>query len=312
MNDFRRKLGRLSLVALALACAVPVLAQNDQEAVESLYPQSLLDDYYANVQENGAEPFRGVAYTPADLVGSGHADDVVAAYTNGFAGAIRVLRRERNGLVVAAAPEVAATGALPHVEAVNLDGTGGDEVIATFSAATGNESVWVFRWDGTSLQSVGPVVRDSDGTPRSALVNAGWLDLDGDGVLEIYTPQVILPIAEGETVRQAFDVYRWNGQSFAPSRPVKYVRQFFRGRGEPEAVSDSFSATAGNHVLRIVSGAQSVSSAVVLLNGRMVAGPRNFSQEAAVIEIPVVLREENQLSVELRSAPGGSLTIVFE
>ena len=313
MNDFARKLGRSSILFLALACAVPVLAQTDREAVESFYPPSLLDDYYANVQESAAEPFRGVAYASADLAGSGHADYVVAAYTNGFAAAIRVLRRDGNGLALAADPQVAATGGLPHVEAVNLDATGGDEIVATFGAATGNESVWVFRWDGTSLQSVGPVVRDGDGTPRSTLVNAGWLDLDGDGVMEIYAPRVILPIAEGAAVHQAFDVYRWNGQSFVASGPaVSYVRQFFRGTGKPETVGDSFSAAAGNHVLRIVNGPRRVSSAVVTLNGSVVAGPQSFGQQVGVIEIPVVLREENQLSVELRGAPGGSLTLVFE
>jgi hypothetical protein len=291
---------------------VPSLAHADQQAVESFYPQWLLDDYYTNVQENGAEPFLGVTSATADLAGSGHANYVVAAYTNGFAAAIRVLRREGNGLVVAADPEVAATGILPHVEAVNLDATGGDEVIATFSAASGNESVWVFRWDGTSLQSVGPVVLDSDGTPRSTLVNADWLDLDGDGVMEIYTPRVILPLAEGESVQQAFDVYRWDGQSFVGSGQISYLRRFFRMRGRPETASDSFSATAGNHILRIVNGPPRVSSAVVTLNGSVVARPQSFGQNVAVIEIPVVLREENQLSVELRGAPGGALTIIFE
>jgi len=56
-------------------------------------------------------------------------------------------------------------------------------------------------------------------------------------------------------------------------------------------------------------GKNRISSALVLVNGKQVLGPSDFNQQVYNKEVPIKLSENNSISVELRSGPGGNLTI---
>lgn len=52
-----------------------------------------------------------------------------------------------------------------------------------------------------------------------------------------------------------------------------------------------------------------VSSSEIKLNGSIIVGPQNFNQQTQKINVPVSLASFNQLSVELRGKPGGTITV---
>ena len=93
---------------------------------------------------------------------------------------------------------------------------------------------------------------------------------------------------------------------------------FIRQNGEPIIEEIVFEVPlAGSAVMDIKNGAEDddstdekVSSSIILLNGICVAGPNDFNQNIDAIQVPVELQAgENVLAVELRSKPGGCISI---
>ena len=93
---------------------------------------------------------------------------------------------------------------------------------------------------------------------------------------------------------------------------------FIRQNGEPIVEEIVFEVPlAGSAVMDIKNGAEDddstdekVSSSIILLNGICVAGPNDFNQNIDAIQVPVELQAgENVLAVELRSKPGGCISI---
>ncbi len=113
--------------------------------------------------------------------------------------------------------------------------------------------------------------------------------------------------------------------------PAQYVRT----NGKPNLYKDSFPGIAGKGKLIIINGDKGddhrrgemhkkdshrskdcdnddnhrVSSALISINGHLILGPKDFSQERYIIEVPVRLKENNSISVDLRSKPGSYLTV---
>ncbi|MGH7831720.1 MAG: hypothetical protein ACREP8_16260, partial [Candidatus Binatia bacterium] len=94
-------------------------------------------------------------------------------------------------------------------------------------------------------------------------------------------------------------------------------QSYTRGSGSPVTVTNSFAVLNPNttYTLKIYNSGltdgefEKVSSSVISLNGVQIAGPNEFNQKVALIEKPVVLAANNQLSVELRGKPGGGITL---
>ncbi len=89
---------------------------------------------------------------------------------------------------------------------------------------------------------------------------------------------------------------------------------YHRTKGRPDVYADHFNTTAGNAVLRVSSGNENggnrVTSALVYLNGQLLAYPGDFKKEKyIIIEETVALAEENEIRVEMRGKPGSFLTI---
>lgn len=54
-----------------------------------------------------------------------------------------------------------------------------------------------------------------------------------------------------------------------------------------------------------------VSSAVIELNGVQVIGPNEFNKQVAMITKPVKLKQQNEITIELRSEPGTSIVVTI-
>lgn len=80
-----------------------------------------------------------------------------------------------------------------------------------------------------------------------------------------------------------------------------------RSRGKPRWEDLSWESCGGPGTLMVAS--EGATSALVYLNGALVATPDDFNPDVEMLEIPVVLTEgENVLTVQLRGAPGSSLS----
>ncbi|MHC4072258.1 MAG: peptidoglycan DD-metalloendopeptidase family protein [Planctomycetota bacterium] len=84
---------------------------------------------------------------------------------------------------------------------------------------------------------------------------------------------------------------------------------FQRGKGKPVTITTSFSVANAvtDPSLRIQVG--QIASAVITLNGTQIFGPSDFNQTVTLLETPVTLLSDNELGVELRGKPGGSITV---
>jgi len=89
---------------------------------------------------------------------------------------------------------------------------------------------------------------------------------------------------------------------------------FTRDKGKPQTVSKTFAVEdpAGEFTLLVqngVSESSQTSSAVIELNGELIAGPNDFNQQVIAFDKPVSLGQQNLITVEIRGAPGSSIVV---
>ncbi len=101
--------------------------------------------------------------------------------------------------------------------------------------------------------------------------------------------------------------------TFTAFGPQVYVR----GTGDPVTVTNTFTVLNPNtqYTLRLHNGGlvdgttDRVSSTTVTVNGVIVVAPNDLSQNVAEVDKPVTLLATNQIDVQVRGAPGGTLSI---
>jgi hypothetical protein len=192
---------------------------------------------------------------------------------------------------------------------IDLDNDNKPEIIVSFSSARGYTADWVFKWTGTDLNLVGPAVVDTNGDISTVLNEALFIDLDGDGILEIVNSALDTDV---------FEIFKFDGSHYNFLRDVNFFGVFVRHTGAPTVSTRSFTVldTDISYILKIRNGDSKgnnrVSNAVIKLNEVVVAGPKDFNQKVSEIVIPVTLQTSNEISVELRSAPGSQITIFVE
>jgi hypothetical protein len=110
-----------------------------------------------------------------------------------------------------------------------------------------------------------------------------------------------LPPLAGDSVSVAFG-------------PKVYTRE----AGPPNTFTDSFSHCGSGQQCQIVvmngnaDGDDRISSASISLNGVQIIGPSDFNQNVDRIVKPVVLKDNNELTIRLASKPGSFLTVEVE
>jgi glucodextranase-like protein len=101
--------------------------------------------------------------------------------------------------------------------------------------------------------------------------------------------------------------------TFTAFGPQVYVR----GTGTPVTVTNTFTILNPNtqYTLRVRNGGlvddttDRVSSTTVTVNGVIVVAPNDLNQNIAEVDKPVTLLASNQIDVQVRGAPGGTLSI---
>ncbi len=245
VHHFRRVssiIGILSVV-WTLTCTPHVFALTTQEIeqiVEQFYPQRLIDESEADFQKGGPAPFRARAFQVGDLDGIGTDNYIVAAYTNGFSAAIRVLKLQNDTAALVFEPNLPLLdGIYPAVELVDIENDGRPEVAVHFSSPRGTLTDWVFRWTEMELSLIGPASVNQHGDVFTRLFESSFFDVDGDGVLEIVQGPM-----------KATEVYSFDGQnftltkslvfsrrSFVSQRPLSWIRENLKSRAQGMALS---------------------------------------------------------------------------
>lgn len=298
----------ITLLVTCTATAVQNPVASDDAIVRQFFPQSLIDESEKDAQAGGPAPFQDSSFVTAELNGPGNGQFIVAAYTNGFGGAVRVLRKQNGSAALVSEPNLRMGGVFSEIDLVDVDNDNKPEVDVSFSSANGHFSTWLFKWTGTELVSIGPTTT-RDGDILTQLRSPAFFDLDGDGVLEA--------VNGVETDDEPIRIFALQNGTYRLWKNVNFFSTYVRHEGRPENVEDTFSVLSpGLYTLRVVNGDRygknRVSSAEIRLNGSVVVTPNRFNQQVREIVLPVSIVSTNVVSADLQGAPGGQFIITIE
>jgi hypothetical protein len=266
----------------------------------------------------------------------GAAPVAVAVFTNSVRGAVSVISITGQGLVMSTAAPYRMVGFSAQVALVDFDGSGNPNIVVTMDQSRGGPTTWIFRWTGTSLQTISPGTGVGDRF-RSSLADTILADIDGLGRLSVIDRHAVISTADDGTasVQESVRIFRYVNGTFEDTgeRP-DFMEMFTRGKGSPAAQTDTFDiadpATARDVVIingggvvpansdeegdheghNNTEGSQSVSSAEVFLNGQPIASEKDFKDKPTVIRVATHLLAHNQITVKINGSPGSTLTIL--
>lgn len=302
----------LILLAIVWLLVTPAAGQQSEVAsiVERFYPLSLT----ASPEEIGG---RQQCFAVYDVDASGAPRTIVAAYTNHSDAVIRVLRANAGSFDVVAEPQgLDLSGVWCDIELEDIDANGRKEIRVDFSVNRSTAS-WLFRWDGQQLLNLTPTAGTAvTGYQSTKFVDGDLLDVDNDGIKEIYTrPEY--PQDTDEPVPPAV-LYRLQGDQYVEDMRLVGVWRFERKTTTPETNDVAVvlpQGARGSYRLRLVNGRPDgtarAARAQVWINRREVVSARTV-EGRAIIERAVTLRANNTLAVRFAGRPSSELLLIIE
>jgi hypothetical protein len=295
-----------SAVVMSSLISISLCAQlSDKQIVSNAFPAAL----------NDGDGVRFSRFIAVDLNGTGQ-PLLVAVYTNGAGGAIRVLNRA--GQVVSAPDFPGMRGFHASLQAVDLDHDGTPEIIAEFTTghSPDNPDTWVFRWLAGTLKLISPTCK-TGGLTLTCLDHVSFMDLAGDGTLALLNwPAVTLDRETGEVSRsEPWTIYTLkNGSFLQADGAFLFAHEFRRGTATPFTSEETFRAPVGGTTIRVINGTadQAATSGRITLNGKEIMGPADFQRGAHTTDIPVELVENNTVTVQLQGKPGAKIVMLVK
>ena len=289
----------------------------DTALVDRFFPQSLIDESNEHLSAGGASHFRSSTFIRADLDQEGFARYVIAAYTNGLSGAVRVIRKENPSVIVAESSVPLMFGIYSSIRLVNFRGSGSPAIVVSFTSATGNCADWIYERDKNTLKLVGPAETLEDGNQTTVLGDAVFVDLRGDGKLEIVNPPDPLGAAADVSALSRFKIFELSGDSYVSTgRFFNFFETFVQQQDESEGDTRSFTLENSDrkYVLTVAkrsesSGTHRIASAEIWINGRLIVSSKNLPIVVQALTIPIELSSSNTISVKLNGPPGAELSV---
>jgi hypothetical protein len=265
--------------------AVNAQQMSDRALVDSLYPEQLTQEYqrlFHDVPDHDSD------FARIDLEGNGH-PLLVAVYSNGCRGAVRVIDNNRAVLSEAFLPD----GGIPELETVDLEGDGKLELEADFRV---NASAWTYflRWRDQTLHVIAFPTELAQPLP---------MDIDGDGRLEVIDTREM-----GDDSLPG--IYSVSGDAASQTASFVFMDQYLRDPAWPPTESASFVADPeGSYVITAVPVEGERPRAVISINGIVVLRPEDF-KPGQPASAPVNLLQQNSIEVTLRSAPESGIRVL--
>ena len=277
--------------------------------VAAAYPPRLADLTAESVTAGFRAGERKQSYAEFEQAGE---RVLFAAYTNQEFGRVRALVLTPEGDVSRIVePDLTMHGRQPLVTLRDLNADGTPEVVARFEDDRGM-STWLFAWSEGGLRFLSA---DPDDPAETALVSPQFLDLDGDGILEILDEAMGDRDHDG-TPATVNTLYRRSDGNYVPAAHIEFWREYTRRTGAPEAKTDTFDAPADapahKATLWIVNGGFTnvrVPSAKIDLNGATVVAPSQLNETVRGLQVPVTLTEKNTITVRVTGDPKAQLAI---
>jgi len=327
------------IILIAFLPASKAQQDRDAEIVQQFFPQTLVTEWNSDFKPSADPPAQAsdfdhlTVFVRADLDGTGTADYLVAAYSNGVAAVVRVIKE---GAVVAEPSLPSMSGAFLGITLIDLDGDGRPEVVVAAGSGTGSawSSNWIFKWDGRNLNFIGPSEIDSQGNVSTVLGNADFVDLVGDGRLDLVNPP------EPDDPSGSYTVFAMVGGIYKPTNlTFDFYDTFVRAKDEPATTTESFSIADPNaaYMMTIVTtkifkkdddhnqgrhnhkgddysddrdgGDKQLCTADIYLNGNQIALPRMLNPKAPALRIPISVKSSNSISVTVTGTPESEVTI---
>jgi len=296
-------------------------AVDPKQVVDSMYPPEMAQAATERENRGGSAFSRKFCFVVYESLADGNPGTIIAAYTDGIGGTIRVIRGQGDGKygVVFEPTEFSFGGGPCEMGLVDLDADGRKEIMVSFANYRIFTADWYFRWDGVQLINLGP----THGTAPlfTAFNTTGHLDLDHDGTLEIMSPAdaSLQRDEEGFIPNAPIHVYKLSGGVYIFDRTLVDYGFFVRETGKPrteEIAVNLTEAPTGSYVLKVINGkaggSRRVSSARIVLNGVEILSPNNFSQQVEFLTIPVTLVRHNIIEVTLAGTPLGEIIFTIE
>ena len=307
---------RLSIAIVAtlvLTAAVACAQQPNDEQIALQFVPPAFTEYAAS--HTYLSDDRTWTVLPVDLDHSGRPDYLAVAYGNGHIGYLRIVRKSEIPSLVGESSASMECDSQPSISAIDLDGDAKPEL--SFACRVGNHGTrlsWLFRWTNSMLVplNVASTTRPNGFEP---IREANFVDIDGDGVMEILEATATADVDDKGVVSENYDVWHLLNGKLARSAgsSLTYFNVFTRDKGKPQTESETFTAVPGAFTLTMVSGERGqkmVTSGTVTLNGAIIAESKSFSKNVPVITSDVTLLQHNTLSVELHGSPGSMLHIL--
>jgi hypothetical protein len=303
-----------SIILLTLVSLLVTPAAGQQAGVSSIVEQFYPPNLIASRQETDG---RQQCFSVYDAEASGAPRTIVAAYTNHSDAVIRVLRASAGSFDVVAEPQgLDLSGVWCDIELEDIDADGRKEIRVDFSVNRSTAS-WLFRWDGQQLLNLTPTAGTaSTGHQSTTFVDGDLLDVDNDGIKEIYVrPEY--PQHSDERVPPAV-LYRLRGDRYVEDKRLVGAWKFERKTRTPETSEVTVAlpqGARGPYRLRVVNGrvdgAARAARAQVWINRREVVSATTIDGQA-VIERTVTLRTDNALAVRFGGRPSSELLLIIE
>jgi len=313
-----------ALSARVALCQRPAQLASDSQAaergiVEQFYPMEMLAEDARVAAERGGRSSKGVAFVAADLDGTGNKDYLVAVYGVAVPPfTVRVLKKEgSSAALVYELKRFMLFGGDARISVIDVDHSGHPGFVIQTRQTHGNYVTCFLRWDGTALTPFGVAgVDGASGYAYSPLDDAYFLDLDGDGILEIVNPPEFEPGRPGdlpETVKK-YEIYKIEGDGYKLS-PM-FFDAFFELWSSPyETERESFVASQPGtpYIMTIANGdgrnIPPVTSARIELNGEVIAGPDKVNNRSRYLTVPVSVQTKNVINVSFTGPEGSKLYV---
>ena len=281
----------------------PSRRQAEQALVDRFSPSSLTE----------------TVFLEADLNGTGRKEFLVAVYYVYAEIALRVLKMDGGSASLAAeAKNCIIAGMFPEITLVDLDRSTHPAIVVTTTQNHGEKVRFLFRWDAAELDPFGTWESESSGgrISFSLLNDAYFVDLDGDGALEIVNPPEFEAYHPGdnepEKPRQ-YDVYKIGAKGYEPAAVFEGFDQFLGGPPKPQANTFLASSPGAAYRMTIANGdgrdVPPVTGAEIRLNGELVAGPEKVNANHRYLTIPVPVQANNRIDVTCTGPKGSALYI---